>query len=192
MTAINLQPVFDFLGVFLGGPETALVIVLALIKIGLILGHVLGVVPLIIYAERRIIGFVQDRPGPNRVGPFGLLQGIVDGAKLLMKEDFIPAGADRVLYLIAPAMVAIPAFVALCIIPFGPVIEGEALLQLYTFLGLQGMYTSNSQLALAITNPNIGVLFVFAITSVGVYGITIAGWSSENKWSLLGGIRASA
>lgn len=192
MTLVNLQPVFDFLGRFLGGPESALVLVLALVKIGLVLGHVLGIIPLIVYAERKIIAFVQDRPGPNRVGPVGILQGIVDGVKLLMKEDFIPAGADRVLYLLAPPIVVISAFVAMCVIPFGPVIEGEALLQLYTLFGLQGMWTPQSGLALAITNPNIGVLFVLAVTSVGVYGITLAGWSSENKWSLLGGIRASA
>lgn len=192
MTLINTQPLFDFLGAFLGGPETALVIVLALIKIAIILQHVLLVVPLTVWAERRIIGLVQDRPGPNRVGPFGIVQGLVDGIKLLMKEDFIPAGADRSLYLLAPALVLIPAFMAMCIIPFGPILEGEALLQLYTLFGLQGMYTSTSSLPIAISNPNIGILYVFAITSVGVYGITLAGWSSENKWSLLGGIRASA
>ncbi|MGF1573926.1 MAG: NADH-quinone oxidoreductase subunit NuoH [Sumerlaeia bacterium] len=192
MTLINTQPLFDFLGVFLGGPETALVIVLALIKIAIILQHVLIVVPLTVWAERRVIGLVQDRPGPNRVGPFGIVQGLVDGIKLLMKEDFIPAGADRTLYLMAPALVLVPAFLAMCIIPFGPIIEGEALLQLYTLFGLQGMFTSSSSLPIAISNPNIGILYVFAITSVGVYGITLAGWSSENKWSLLGGIRASA
>ncbi len=192
MTLINLQPLFDFLGQFTGGPENALVIVLAAIKIGLILGHVLGIIPLIIWLERKLIGFIQDRPGPNRVGPFGILQGIVDGVKLLMKEDFIPSGADRSLYLLAPALVLIPAFLGMCIIPWGPVIEGQTLYDLYLFLGLQGMWTSQSELALAVTNPNVGILYVFAITSVAVYGITLAGWSSENKWSLLGGIRASA
>jgi len=192
MTLVNLQPVFDFLGNFTGGPENALIIVLALAKIGLILGHVLGIVPLIIWLERKLIAWIQDRPGPNRVGPFGLLQGIVDGAKLLMKEDFIPSGADRTLYLIAPGLTLIPAFLALCIVPFGPVIDGKVLLDAYTVFGLQAMWTPSSSLALAVTNPNIGVLYVFAITSIGVYGITLAGWSSENKWSLLGGIRASA
>ena len=192
MTLINLQPVFDFLGIFLGGPATALVVVLALLKIFIILQHVLLIVPLTVWAERRIIGLIQDRPGPNRVGPFGLLQGLVDGIKLLMKEDFIPKGADRTLYLMAPSLVVVPAFMAMCIIPFGPIIEGEALLQLYTLFGLQGMYTPTSTLPIAISNPSIGILYVFAITSVGVYGITMAGWASENKWSLLGGIRASA
>ncbi len=192
MTVVNLQPLFDFLGSFLGGPETALVLVLALIKIGLVLAHVLGIIPLIVYLERKLIGFVQDRPGPNRVGPVGVLQGIADGVKLLMKEDFIPAGADRTLYLMGPALVLIPAFLALCIIPFGPVIDGQTLLDFYTTFGLQGMWTPSSTLPIAVTNPNIGILYVFAITSIGVYGITMAGWSSENKWSLLGGIRASA
>ncbi len=192
MTLIDLQPLFDFLGRFTGGPENALVIVLAAVKIGILLGHVLGIIPLIIWLERKIIAFVQDRPGPNRVGPFGILQGIVDGVKLLMKEDFIPSGADRSLYLLAPALVLVPAFLGMCIIPFGPVIEGQLLFDIYTLFGLQGMWTGQSQLALAVTNPNVGILYVFAITSVAVYGITLAGWSSENKWSLLGGIRASA
>lgn len=192
MTLIDTLPLFEFLGRFLGGPEMALVVVLALLKIGIVLAHILGIIPMIILAERKIIGYVQERPGPNRAGPWGILQGIVDGAKLLMKEDFIPAGADRTLYLIAPALVSIPAFLAMCIIPFGPVIEGQMLLDVYTLFGLQALWTPASQVPLAITNPNIGVLFVFAITSVGVYGITLAGWASENKWSLLGGIRASA
>ncbi|MDK2970401.1 MAG: NADH-quinone oxidoreductase subunit [Candidatus Sumerlaeota bacterium] len=182
----------QFAGGFVGGPENVLVLLFAFAKIGLVLAHVLGFIPLIVYGERRIIGLVQDRPGPNRVGPFGLLQGIVDGVKLLLKEDFIPAHADRTLYLIAPGLVLVPAFLAMCIIPFGPVIDGEALLALYTMLGLESLYTPSSTLPLAITNPNIGILYVFAMTSVAVYGITLAGWSSENKWSLLGGIRASA
>ncbi len=192
MTLLDLSPLFQFLGAVTGGPENALIITGAIIKIALILGHVLGIIPLIIWAERKIIGYVQDRPGPNRVGPFGLLQGIVDGAKLLMKEDFIPAGADRTLYLLAPAIVLVPAFLAMCIIPWGPIIEGQALLEFYTLLGLQSFWTPSSAMPLAVTNPNIGILYVFAIASIGVYGITLAGWSSENKWSLLGGIRASA
>jgi len=192
MTLLDISPLFHFLGTFTGGPENALIIVGALVKIGLILAHVLGIIPMIIWAERKIIGFVQDRPGPNRVGPFGILQGIADGAKLLMKEDFIPAGADRTLYLLAPPLVLIPAFLAMCIIPWGPIIDGQTLLDFYTLFGLQGFWTPSSAMPLAVTNPNIGILYVFAIASVGVYGITLAGWSSENKWSLLGGIRASA
>lgn len=188
---LNLQFV-EFVGSLVGGPEIALIILFTFAKISAVLGTVLGVIPFIIYAERKLIGFIQDRPGPNRVGPFGLLQGIVDGAKLLMKEDFIPAGADRTLYLLAPPIVLIPAFAAMCIIPFGPVIEGEALLHLYMILGIESLWSPDATLALAISNPNIGILYLFAITSVGVYGITLAGWSSENKWSLLGGIRASA
>ncbi|MCB2155892.1 NADH-quinone oxidoreductase subunit NuoH [bacterium] len=180
------------MGQFVGGPQNALIIVGAIIKILAAIGSVMGAVPFIVLAERKVIGYVQDRPGPNRAGPWGIVQGIVDGLKLLVKEDFIPGGADRVLYLLGPTLVTIPAFLAMCIIPFGPIIEGQALLDWLTLWGLQGLYTPSSQLALAITNPNIGILYVFAITSVGVYGITLAGWSSENKWSLLGGIRASA
>lgn len=192
MTLVNLSPVFEFLGLLVGGPDNALIIVGAIIKIALILAHILGIVPMIIVLERKVLGYVQERPGPNRVGPFGVIQGIADGVKLLMKEDFIPAGADRLLYIMGPPLVIIPSLMALCIIPWGPIIDGQGLLDLYTLIGLQGFWTPTSQMPLAVTNPNIGMLYVFAITSIGVYGITLAGWSSENKWSLLGGIRASA
>lgn len=192
MTLVNLSPVFEFLGLLVGGPENALIIVGALIKIGLIIGHILGIVPMIIVLERKVLGYVQERPGPNRVGPFGVIQGIADGVKLLMKEDFVPAGADRLLYILAPPLVIIPALMALCLIPWGPIIDGQVLLDFYTLFGLQGFWAPSSQMPMAVTNPNIGILYAFAITSIGVYGITLAGWSSENKWSLLGGVRASA
>jgi len=192
MTLVNLQPLCDFRGSFLGGPGNALIVVAALIKAIVVIGSVLGVVPFVVLLERKLVGYIQDRPGPNRAGPWGILQGILDGVKLLMKEDFIPRGADRTLYIIAPALFTIPSFLALCIIPFGPILEGQALLDFYTLFGLQGLWAPGSQLPLAVTNPNIGILYVFAISSVGVYGVTLAGWSSENKWSLLGGIRASA
>ncbi len=108
----------------------------------------------------------------------------------------MPKGVDKTLFLLAPTLVVIPAFLALCIVPFGPIIQGEHLDALGSFLGLDPAMVGSggeiSQVALAVTNPNIGILYLLAITSVGVYGITLAGWSSNNKWSLLGGIRASA
>lgn len=197
----SLQPLLDFLGQFLSqdpvqGAAYAFVILAALIKILLILGGLLQVIPFIILLERKIIGWVQDRPGPNRAGPFGILHGILDGVKLFFKEEIMPKGVDKVLYLLAPCLVVIPAYLALCLVPVGPIIEGNHLAALGNFLRIDpavlGPNGEVRQIALAITNPNVGILYVLAITSVGVYGITLAGWSSNNKWSLLGGIRASA
>jgi len=191
-----MQFLFDFLGQFVGGPANAFMVVVALLKIALILGGVLQVVPFIILFERKIISWVQDRPGPNRAGPWGVLHGILDGAKLFFKETITPAGVDKSLYLLAPVIVVIPAFVALCLVPVGPIIEGSHLAALGSFFGLDpqmvGPTGQINSIAFAITNPNVGILYVLAITSVGVYGITLAGWASNNKWSLLGGIRASA
>ncbi len=197
----SLQPLFDFIGRFLSndpliGATYAFIIVAALVKILLILGGLLQVIPILILLERKIIGWVQDRPGPNRAGPFGILHGFLDGVKLFFKEEILPSGVDRVLYLMAPGLVVIPAFLALCLIPVGPLIEGNNLAAMGNFLRLDpamvGPNGAIKHIALAISNPNVGILYVLAITSVGVYGITLAGWSSNNKWSLLGGIRASA
>ena len=191
-----MQPLFDFLGNFVGGPANAFILVAALVKIVAIVGGLLQVIPFIILFERKIISWIQDRPGPNRAGPWGILHGILDGVKLFFKEEIMPKGVDKVLFLMAPALVVIPAFVALSLVPLGPIIQGQDLDNLAAFLRLDpamvGTVGQIKQIAIAITNPNVGILYVLAVTSVGVYGITLAGWSSNNKWSLLGGIRASA
>lgn len=192
----SIQPLFDFVGQFVGGEANAFVLIAALIKIAMILGGLLGVIPMIILIERKIIGYIQDRPGPNRAGPFGILHGILDGVKLFFKEEITPKGVDRTLFFLAPGLVVIPAFLALCLVPVGPIIQGDHLAALANFLQLDpSMVGPNGQvkeIAMAITNPNVGILYVLAVTSMGVYGITLAGWSSNSKWSLLGGIRASA
>lgn len=191
-----MQPLLDALGHVVGGPGNALILLLALVKILAILASILGVLPFIILYERKLISWTQDRPGPNRAGPWGLFHGLLDGIKLFFKEEIIPSGADRFLYLIAPTMVTAPAFLALCIVPIGPIIRGDTLLAIGSFLGISastlGPAGEVSQIAIAVTNPSVGILYVLAITSIGVYGITLAGWSSNSKWSLLGGIRASA
>jgi NADH-quinone oxidoreductase subunit H len=132
-------------------------------------------VPILLWVERRGAGLIQDRPGPNRVGPFGLLQPLADAVKFLFKEDVIPSNADRVLYVLAPAIATFSAVTTFAVIPYGPTLS----------LG-------NRVVPLVGADVSIGVLYVFALTSLSVYGIVLAGWSSNNKFSLMGGIRSSA
>jgi NADH-quinone oxidoreductase subunit H len=128
-----------------------------------------------IWAERRLIGRMQQRPGPNRAGPFGLLQSLMDGLKLPLKEDIVPRGVDKVLFWLAPAIAVIPAFISFAIIPFGPEVS------------IFGVRTP-----LQLADLPVGVLLVLAMSSMGVYGIVLAGWSSGSPYSLLGGLRSSA
>jgi NADH-quinone oxidoreductase subunit H len=128
-----------------------------------------------IWAERRVIGRMQQRPGPNRAGPFGLLQPLLDGIKLPLKEDIIPRGVDKALFVIAPALSVIPAFISFAIIPFGPMVS------------IAGVRTP-----LQLADLPVGVLLVLAMSSMGVYGIVLAGWSASSPYALLGGLRSSA
>jgi NADH-quinone oxidoreductase subunit H len=128
-----------------------------------------------IWAERRVIGRMQQRPGPNRAGKFGLLQSLMDGIKLPLKEDIIPRGVDKVLFILAPALASIPAFISFAIIPWGPTVS------------IAGHHTP-----LQLANLPVAVLLVLAMSSIGVYGIVLAGWSSTSPYALLGGLRSSA
>jgi NADH-quinone oxidoreductase subunit H len=130
---------------------------------------------LTIWAERRVIGRMQQRSGPNRAGKFGLLQSLLDGIKLPLKEDIVPRGVDKLLFVIAPAIATIPAFISFAIIPFGPVVS---------------IFHHRTPLQLA--DLPVAVLLVLAMSSMGVYGIVLAGWSSNSPYSLLGGLRSSA
>ncbi|MGN6472359.1 MAG: NADH-quinone oxidoreductase subunit NuoH [Mycobacteriales bacterium] len=130
---------------------------------------------LMIWAERRVIGRMQARPGPNRVGPFGVLQGLADGIKLALKEDLIPAIVDKPLYILAPVVASVPAFLSFGVIPVGPVVS------------IAGHHTP-----LQVTDLPVAVLFYLAMASVGVYGIVLAGWSSRSPYPLLGALRSSA
>src|SRR5262245_24869695 len=140
----------------------------ALVKIVVILHAMLGVVSYLIYAERKVAGHMQARLGPNRVGPLGLFQPIADVGKLFFKEEFVPEGANKVIFHIAPMLAVIPALVTFSVVPFGP------------------------SDPFRVTDINVGLLLFLAMSSLGVYAITLGGWSSNNKYALLGGLRSSA
>jgi NADH-quinone oxidoreductase subunit H len=150
-------------------------ILVSVIKSALILFILLTAVAYTVWLERKVVGHMQNRWGPTRVGPFGLLQPAADGIKFLFKEDLTPPHVYRPLFLAAPMIAVVFALTSIAVIPFG------------TSFDLFG-YT----IPLQITDVNIGLLFILGVTSVGVYGVALAGWSSNNKYSLLGGLRASA
>ena len=143
----------------------------SLVKIVALLAVVLGIMNYAVYAERRISALIQDRLGPNRVGPAGLFQPIADAAKFLLKEDFTPGHVNTFYYWLAPCLAMIPAITTLAVVPFGSTLFG---------------------VPMVIADINVGVLFVFAIASLGVYGIVIAGWSSNSKYPFLGGVRSTS
>ncbi|HTX82002.1 MAG TPA: NADH-quinone oxidoreductase subunit NuoH [Streptosporangiaceae bacterium] len=128
-----------------------------------------------IWAERRIIGRMQQRPGPNRAGKFGLLQSLMDGIKLATMEDIVPRGVDKLLFVIAPAISVIPAFISFAVIPWGPIVS-----------------IAGHRTPLQLSDLPVAVLLVIAMSSLGVYGIVLAGWSAQSPYSLLGSLRSSA
>ncbi|HVS92285.1 MAG TPA: NADH-quinone oxidoreductase subunit NuoH [Mucilaginibacter sp.] len=127
------------------------------------------------YAERKVAAFLQDRVGPNRAGPFGILQPLADGAKMFMKEEIIPARSNKFLFIVGPSLAIMTACIGSAVIPWGQTL-------------MIGKYPLNLQ----VTDINVGVLYIFGVVSLGVYGIMIGGWASNNKYSLLGAIRAAS
>jgi NADH-quinone oxidoreductase subunit H len=151
--------------------------VLTYIKVLLIVAVVPAIVGfVVVLAERRLMGFMQVRLGPNRVGPKGTLQGLADLVKLVTKEDVTPARAEKMVHFLAPVLAVIPALTALAVIPMGPSVR----------------LARHVSTPLYVADINIGLLFLLAITSIGVYGIILGGWASNNKYSLLGGLRSAA
>ena len=146
-----------------------------LIKSALVLACLLFLAAYLVWVERKLLGRLQVRYGPNRAGIFGLLQPIADAVKMLLKEDIIPAEADRVIFQLAPAVVALTALLMFAVVPFGPQI---------TLFG--------RPVPMVVSDLNIGLLFIFALSSLGVYGVALGGWASNSKYSLLGGIRGAA
>ncbi len=148
---------------------------LVILKAVAIFAVVVVLVIMTIWGERRVVARMQMRIGPNRVGPFGILQGLMDGIKLALKEDIIPTAADKAVFFIAPVISCVPAFMALAVIPFGPEVS------------IFGVRTP-----LQLTDFPVSVLYVLAIASIGIYGIVFAGWSSGSTYPLLGALRSSA
>jgi NADH-quinone oxidoreductase subunit H len=164
--------------------EVLIPVILVLVKVVLVIGAVLTFVAYLTLLERKVLGWIQVRLGPNRVGPWGLLQPLADGAKLLLKEEITVAGANRIIYLAAPLIVVTCALTPFGVIPFA---KG---LGLETLLGpLADKFAINTGV---ISDINVGILFIFAISSLGTYGVILGGWASNNKYSLLGGIRSGA
>jgi len=150
-------------------------ILVLLLKLCCVLGVLLLAAAYLIWLERKLLGRLQIRYGPNRAGKYGLLQPIADGIKLVLKEDIVPAGADRVLFLAAPGVVASTALLMFAVVPFGPPL---------TFMG--------REVPMVVSDLNVGLLYVFALSSLSVYGVAVGGWASNSKYSLLGGIRGAA
>jgi len=153
-------------------------LIITIVKIVLLLVIVLTVDAYLTWFERKLVAHIQSRWGPHRVGPHGLLQPLADGLKFLFKEDPTPAGVDKFVYFLAPLLALALALTSIAIIPFGP--EPLRLFGREIYLGI------------APPDLNMGILALFAITALGVYGVALAGWSSNNKYSLLGGLRSSA
>jgi NADH-quinone oxidoreductase subunit H len=169
-------------------PEIKGLLLLAVIKIAVVFGVIMLGVALETWAERRVAAWKQDRLGPNRVGPEGLLQPVADGLKNLVKEETAPPQASRLLFLLAPAMSFVPAMIAFAVVPFAAPLPVD-----FDFsLPLLGRFVHVGPMPMIVADLPVGFLFILAITSVSVYGIVLAGWSSGSKYSLLGGLRASA
>ena len=141
------------------------------IKAVAVFGAVMTMFAYGVLVERRVAAFIQDRVGPNRVGPFGLLQPVADGVKAILKEDFTPLHVRKVYFWLAPAITMVPAFLTVAVIPFGSTLGGQRMV---------------------IADLNVGILYTFGIVSLGVYGIVLAGYASNSKYPFLGGIRSSA
>ena len=154
--------------------DTALLIEKSILVLLLFLVS-LGAAAYMTYFERKLAAWIQDRVGPDRAGPFGILQPIADGVKMFLKEDFIPAKADKWLFIIGPGIAMFTALITSAVIPWGP--------KLHLF---------GRDITLQVADINIGILYIFGVLSVGVYGIMIGGWASNNKYSLYGAIRASS
>jgi len=150
-------------------------LLISAVKVLIVFTAMLLIVAYMTLMERKVLGHMQVRFGPNRAGPFGLLQPVADGIKLFFKEDIIVPFANRIIYILAPAVIVITALVSFAVIPFGDSIK-----------------IMGQSIDLVVADVNVGLLYLFAVSSLGVYGVVMGGWASNNKYSLLGSIRSSA
>lgn len=150
-------------------------VLVVLVKIVVVIAVVLSAMAYLTYFERKVLARMQARIGPNRTGPNGLFQPLADGLKLLTKEPFVPARADKPVFLLAPMLVMVPALMTWAVVVFGP-----------------GFSVFGRNVSMYVSNINVGVLYVLAMGSIGVYGIVMAGWASNNKYAAMGGLRSSA
>ncbi|MCA9163083.1 MAG: NADH-quinone oxidoreductase subunit H, partial [Planctomycetales bacterium] len=165
-------------------------IIIAVVKIALLIGGLMTAAAYFVLLERRMAAWVQDRVGPNRVGIpltkirlFGLGQPLADGVKFIMKEEYTPAHVDRKLYLLAPIVILTAALAVFAVIPFGSMIPPLSL----------GEWSSGQPISLVVApGVDVGMIYVFALSSIAVYGVILGGWASNNKYSFLGGLRSSA
>src|SRR5215203_696132 len=179
--------------------KTAFPFLVYVVGLTVVFGIVMGVVAYTVLAERKVLGWIQGRIGPNRVGPWGMLQPFADLLKFIFKEDLVPDKSTKFIYFLAPLVALTCALLPMVVYPFGPriadplgwlvpyVADWPTLGPAVAWIAEQAI-----NMPLTIARIDIGVLFVLAITSVGVYGIMLAGWSSNSKYSLMGGLRSSA
>jgi NADH-quinone oxidoreductase subunit H len=163
-------------------------LLIKVVLIGVLLNGLLALFSGMTYLERRILAFMQFRLGPNRTGPFGLLQPMADGIKLFFKEELIPEGANPWVFAAAPVLAIVTAFTAIAVIPYG----GTLTLPRSGFLVDSFPWLQGRAIPLQIADLDVGVLFIFAVTSLGVYAVVMAGWSANSKYSLFGALRSSA
>jgi NADH-quinone oxidoreductase subunit H len=179
---MSLMPLFavdPLLSGEIGLAEVLIVLLKTVVAFGLLLNSVI----LMIWFERKLISDFQNRIGPNKAGPWGLFQTIADGVKLIMKEDLIPDKADRRVFILAPFLSAVPAFLTFAVVPIGGGFDGER-------FGAIELFGHDTYVQLA--DPPIGVLLVLALSSIAIYGVMLAGWASGSKWPLLGAVRGTA
>ncbi len=169
-------------------PELKGFLLVSSLKVTVAFATLFLIIAFVTWLERRVAAWIQNRLGPNRVGPFGLFQPIADGIKNFVKEELLPGQADRTLFILAPAMAFVPSLILFSVIPFAAPLPVS-----FDFsLPLLGRFVHAEPVPMVIADLSIGFLFILAISSLAVYGIVFAGWSSGNKYSLLGGLRSSA